>query len=397
MAVDYDRLRKQRVEKSRNVMQRLNLDVLIATTFENVRYVTDKRPFFVVGWMPNSIAVLPRNGEPVYLHPDDFVAQGPAWQDNGKSLKALYGMDHLQVWPAPLARDIFGKWFTSTMKKLGVTQGRVGLDMAPWQWYDEFKKNLPNVDLVDAEEAMLFERAVKTEDEVALLKKAAKVASRGVEAGLDALKPGVREYEVYRAFMGELYANGSEGDGFWPFLTSGPCLEGSLYPTNRKLERGDSVCIDMGPVIEGYNGDCMRTGFAGKPPKEFKDLYQTVYDCMYAVVKTAKPGAMTSELSAASRKIIRERGFDETRFDHGHGVGLSCCELPCIVKKEAYENLGARDIELKPGMCFSSEPRLFKYIGPKKFIQVGLEEVVIVTESGREVITSAPFVDELLD
>lgn len=396
MVVDYDRLRKQRLEKARNVIKQLNLDAFIATTFENVRYVTDKRPFFVIGWMPNSIAVLPKDGEVMYLHPDDFVAQGPAWQNDGKVLKDQYGMDHLQVWPAPIARDIWGKWLTRTITKLGFTTGRIGLDMAPWQWYDEFKKDLPGVTLVDAEEAMLFERAVKTEDEIALLKKANKAASKGVIAGLNSLKPGVREYDVYKAFMGELYANGSQGDGFWPFLTSGPCTEGSLYPTNRRLARGDSVCMDMGPVIEGYNGDIMRTGFAGKPPKEFQDLYQTVHECMYAIVKTARPGAMTSDLSAASRKAIKERGFDETRFDHGHGVGLSCCELPCIVKKEAYENPGNRDIKLKPGMCFSAEPRLFKYIGPKKFIQVGLEEIVIVTESGREVITSAPFVDDLL-
>jgi len=395
--VDYDRLRKERVEKTRNVMRQLNLDAFIATTFENVRYVTDRRPFFVVGWMPNSIAVLPKDGDPLYLHPDEFVAQGPAWQNDGVALKEKYYVDHLQVWPAPIARDIFAKWLTKTLTKLGITRGRIGLDMAPWQWYDEFKKGLPDATIVDAEEAILYERAVKTQDEVALIKKACRVASKGVEAGLKALKPGVREYDVYAAFMGELYRNGSEGDGFWPFLTSGPCVEGALYPTNRKLKKGDAAIIDNGPIIEGYNGDCMRTGFAGKPPKEFKDLYKAVYDAMYGVVNAARPGAMTSELSAASRKAIKESGFDETRFDHGHGIGLSCCELPCIVKKKAYENLGKRDIELKPGMCFSSEPRLFKYVGPKKFIQAAMEEVVIITETGREVVTSAPFVDELLD
>jgi Xaa-Pro aminopeptidase len=397
LAVDFGRLRKERVEKARKVVKQHNLDAFVATTFENVRYITDKRPFFVIGWMPNSIAVLPKDAEPLYLHPDDFVAQGPAWQDNGKWLKDRYGMDHLQVWPAAIARDIFGKWLTKTLAKLGLENGRIGLDQAPWQWYDEFKKDLPGATIVDAEEAILFERAVKTQDEIALLKKGCRVASKGVEAGLDAVKPGVREYEVYRAFMGELYGNGSEGDGFWPFLTSGRCVQGALYPTNRKIAKGDSVTVDMGPIIQGYNGDCMRTGFAGKPPKEFKDMYRAVYDCMYAVVKTARPGAKTSELSEASRKVIKEYGFSETRFDHGHGVGLSCCELPCIVKKEAYENLGNRDIELKPGMCFSSEPRLFKYLNAKTFIQAALEEVILVTETGREVITSAPFVEELLD
>lgn len=70
-------------------------------------------------------------------------------------------------------------------------------------------------------------------------------------------------------------------------------------------------------------------------------------------------------------------------------------------KTKAYDELGERssrrNLELKPGMCFSSEPRLYKPIGKGTFIQTAMEEVLIVTDTGREVITSAPFMDELLD
>jgi len=73
--------------------------------------------------------------------------------------------------------------------------------------------------------------------------------------------------------------------------------------------------------------------------------------------------------------------------------------MPTLVKKDAYNWVGGparRDIELKPGMCFSSEPRIYKYTDPKTFIQAALEEVIIITDTGREVITSTPFLDELL-
>jgi len=400
MGVDYDRLNKDRLAKARKVVKELDLDAFIATTLENVRFITNKRAFFVLGWMPNSIAILPKDGEPTFLHADDFVAPGPIWEKDGKALADRYFIDHYTVWPAPIARDIWARWLKKQLTAIGIKKGRLGLDMAPWQWYDEFKKTLPNYEIVDAEDAILYERAIKTPDEVALIKEACTVASKGVEAGLNALKPGVREYDVYAAFMGELYRHGSEGDGFWPFLTSGPCVEGALYPTNRKIEKGDAVIIDIGPIISGYNGDCMRTGFVGKPTKEFKEMYKTNYDAMYAVVNAARPGAKASDCYEAARKVYKEKGYPEPRFDFGHGIGLSCCEMPSIVKKEAYKwvgGAGKRDIELKPGMCFSSEPRIYKYINRRTFIQSAMEEVIIVTDTGREIATSAPFIDELLE
>ena len=140
------------------------------------------------------------------------------------------------------------------------------------------------------------------------------------------------EYEVYGAFMGRLYALGSEGDGFYPFLTSGAVSEGALYPTNRALEEGDAIVMDMGPIIEGYNGDCMRTGFVGEPTAEFKELYRVNYESMYAGIETIRPGIRISEVDAAVRRTALGYGYMENRFDTGHGIGLNCCELPVCMK-----------------------------------------------------------------
>ncbi|MFQ5819185.1 MAG: M24 family metallopeptidase [Candidatus Heimdallarchaeota archaeon] len=400
MSVDYDRLHKDRVAKARQVMKKLDLDAFVATTLENVWYVASRRPFFVLGWMPNAMAVLPKDGDAVFLHADDFVAPTSHWDNEGRSLANQYqDINHYTVWNPVIAKDIWTGWLKKSLDSLGIKRGRLGLDMAPWQWYASFKKTLPDLEIVSAEEEIIYARAVKTPDEITLLKKANDVASRGVEAGLEAIKPGVREYEVFGAFMGELYRHGSEGDGFWPFLTSGPCVEGALYPTNRMIQEGDAVVLDMGPILDGYNGDCMRTAFVGTPTNDFKEMYKVNYESMYAVVNKAGPGVKASECYEAGAQVYREAGYPEPRFDFGHGIGLSCCEMPTLVKKDAYNWVGGparRDIELKPGMCFSSEPRIYKYTDPKTFIQAALEEVIIITDTGREVITSTPFLDELL-
>jgi Xaa-Pro aminopeptidase len=194
--------------------------------------------------------------------------------------------------------------------------------------------------------------------------------------------------------MGRLYELGSEGDGFYPFLTSGPVTEGALYPTNRVLEEGDPVVLDMGPIYEGYNGDCMRTGFAGEPSEEFKELYRVNYEAMYAGIEAIKPGIHISEVDAAVRQVAKSYGYMDDRFDTGHGIGLNCCELPiCMKKGTAPEHL---DLVLEPGMCFTLEPRFHKMLDDKTYIQAALEESVMVADDGVEVLTTAPFIQECL-
>jgi methionyl aminopeptidase len=194
--------------------------------------------------------------------------------------------------------------------------------------------------------------------------------------------------------MGRLYELGSEGDGFYPFLTSGPVTEGALYPTNRVLQEGDSIVMDMGPIVEGYNGDCMRTGFVGEPTEEFKELYRVNYEAMYAGIETIRPGIHISEVDAAVRRVATGYGYLDDRFDTGHGIGLNCCELPvCMKAGTAPAHL---DVVLEPGMCFTLEPRFHKMIDDKTYIQAALEETVMVSEDGVEVLTTTPFIQECL-
>jgi len=397
LSVDYDKLNKERLRSASHVVKQLDLDALVATAFDNVRYLTGRRAFFVTGWEPNAVAILTKEGEVFFQHADEYVAPSPLWRNKAETLRKQRLWFNYSTFNPTIVSDMWVQWLVKTLDKIGVKKGRIGLDRSPWQWYAELRNKRPDLEIVDAEEDLLLARAVKNSEEVKLLKKAGKVAAKGVEAGIKALKPGIREYEVYKTFMGVLYGEGSEGDGFFPFLTSGPCVEGALYPVNRKLKNGDPVIIDIGPIIEGYNGDCMRTGFVGRLTKEFKELYKAVYDCMYAAIKNVRPGVRVSELSEISRKVLRERGYDEPPFDYGHGLGLNCCELPVLMRKEAYENVGRKDIELKPNMFFTCEPRLYKMVGGKTFLQCSLEESIMVTESGRQVITPAPFIDEIID
>ena len=392
--VDKDRLIRLRQEGAVRVCDKLGVDALIGTQYDNVQYITDLRRFFVYGWEPNSIAIINREQGVKLLEPGAFVAPGPHWANEGQALKQETGWDHFTIFNANLIADRYASWAKDALGELGVKKGKVGIDRLSWVMLEAFKRAMPEIEFVDAEEALLLERAVKNEEEQKLMRHAGWIASEGVKAGLEAVRPGVSEYEILGAFMGRLYELGSEGDGFYPFLTTGPVREGALYPTNRTLEEGDPAVLDMGPVYEGYNGDCMRTGFAGDPTDEFKELYRVNYEAMYAGIETIKPGIHISEVDAAVRRTARGFGYDDDRFDTGHGIGLNCCELPVCMKAGVADT--RLDLVLEPGMCFTLEPRFYKMLDDKTYIQAALEESVMVTEDGAEVLTSAPFLQECL-
>lgn len=395
--IDRAKLVRYRQDGARQVMERLNLDLLVVTSFDNVRYLADIRPFFVTGWIPNAIGVMARSGDPLVLYPDDYVAPSPYWANEGAALKEKYGRSHYTIFNPALVSDTYADWLDWAFQKLGITRGRVGLDSAPWQWFVTFKERFPNVELVDAQEALLQQRAVKSPEEIALLREAAVASAEAVMRGLAVAKEGAREYDILGAALGDTFHRGSEGDAFFPFLTCGPVAGGALYPVNRELRKGDPVILDLGPIIDGYMGDCMRVEYVGKRSNEFEDLYRAVYDCMYAGIKATRPGVKASQVDAAVRQVIRGRSYPVHRFDSGHGVGLSCCELPIILRADAYKQPGRLDLTLQSGMVFTLEPRLYKPLDENTFIQASLEEIILVTEAGCEVLTNAPFLEGVVD
>jgi Xaa-Pro aminopeptidase len=392
--VNHERLIKLRQEGALRVCERIGANALLATQHDNVQYIADVRRFFVYGWEPNSLAVISQEGGVKSVDCGYHVAPGPHWANEGAWLKEQTGWDHFSIFNASLIHERYANWAKEALAELGVTRGKVGADRVSWVILESLRATMPEIEFVNAEEALLFERIVKNEEERKLMRKAAQVASDGVQAGLDVLAPGVTEYEVYGAFMGRLYELGSEGDGFYPFLTSGPVTEGALYPTNRALQEGDAIVMDMGPIVEGYNGDCMRTGFVGEPTEEFKELYRVNYEAMQAGIETIRPGIHISEVDAAVRRVATGYGYLEDRFDTGHGIGLNCCELPvCMKAGTAPAHL---DVVLEPGMCFTLEPRFHKMLDDKTYIQAALEETVMVAEDGVEVLTTTPFIQECL-
>ena len=154
--VDKERLIRLRQEGAVRVCTKLGVDALVGTQYDNVQYITDLRRFFVYGWEPNSIAVINREQGVKLLEPGAFVAPGPHWQNEGATLKQDTGWDHFTIFNANLIAERYAGWTKGALEALGVRQGKVGIDRVSWVILDAFKSEMPGIEFVNAEEALLL-------------------------------------------------------------------------------------------------------------------------------------------------------------------------------------------------------------------------------------------------
>lgn len=223
--------------------------------------------------------------------------------------------------------------------------------------------------------------AIKTEQEVEHVKKAANIAARVYREVLEMVKPGMREIEVAMeiSYLGRKH--GSEGDAFDIIVASGPR---SALPhgraSSRKIGTGELVTLDFGCIWNGFNSDMTRTFAVGDPGEEARKVYDVVYKSEREGVKEAKAGMKALELDAVCRKVIDDAGYGDA-FTHstGHGLGIEVHEYPPVAQRSPEE------VVLTPGMIVTIEPGIYL---PNKF-GVRIEDDVLIEENGCRELTSA--------
>ncbi len=161
------------------------------------------------------------------------------------------------------------------------------------------------------------------------------------------------------------------------------CADPHAMPSDKILEEGMSVIVDMGCIYEGYCSDMTRTFFVNKNP--IKEIYHTVLKANLAGIAAVKPGARFLDVDRAARKVIEDAGYGDC-FIHrlGHGIGLEV--------HEPFDVSATNDAVIEEGMCFSIEPGI--YIEGK--VGVRIEDLVLVTKDGCEVLNHDSKTDEVL-
>lgn len=223
-------------------------------------------------------------------------------------------------------------------------------------------------------------RVHKYPDEIAKIREATAIADHALETVMPLIRPGISEKALADHIEMAVRQAGGSKTSFDTVVVSG--TRGALphgRPTDKKLMAGELVTIDFGAVYQHYCSDMTRTFALGNVSEELKAIYDTVFIAQQAARDAVRPGIRCEELDAVARDIIASAGFGDY-FSHnlGHGLGLDVHETPALSPQNAQP--------LEPGMVITIEPGV--YIPGLGGVRI--EDDVLVTDSGGEVLTHSP-------
>ena len=218
---------------------------------------------------------------------------------------------------------------------------------------------------------------IKDEKEQDLMRKSSKINDVAMEKIIPWVSKGLTEKEL-NAKMREIYKElGCEDVSFDPITAYGHGAADPHHVTDdSKGKRGDCVILDIGGFKDNYASDMTRTVFIGEVSDRAKEIYDIVVEANRRGIEAAKPGARMCDVDLAARNYIEEKGFGEY-FTHrtGHSIGLEDHEFGDVSSVNT-------DI-IQVGQCFSVEPGIYL---PDENIGVRIEDLVIITEDGCEVL-----------
>ena len=222
-------------------------------------------------------------------------------------------------------------------------------------------------------------RMIKEQAELDLMREAIELGCDLLPAAYKAIRPGRTEVEVAAEIEYAARKSGAQGISFETIVAGGPR---SALPhgvaSKAALPAKGFVVLDFGVILHGYCSDMTRTVHIGAASQEERDLYRAVLDAQMAAIAACLPGTTLSDVDAAARDVLKHQKLDKF-FTHstGHGVGLEIHEPPRVAQ-------GQKEV-LRPGMVITIEPGI--YLAGKCGIRI--EDVVAITESGYELLTSA--------
>lgn len=317
-----DQLHAAKQEKIQKVLVDHSLEGLLLIKSEAVRYVTD---FYAKGYRPF--------GELEYLV---FIPKGQkavvgytSGSDNYRIRVRSDIEDH---------RKLPGDWkwaeeIIKILKDYRITTGRIGTDLLPFNLHQAIVKEMPNLEFVDSSDIWNDLTVVKHPIEIECLRKAIEITEIGFQAAFDCIQAGIREYEVAAWAEYNMRKCGSEMTPFITNVASG--VNSAIFErisTDKIINDGEMVIIDLGSVWRGYTGDLGRTVCVGEPTQEQKRIYQVTYLALQEAINAVKPGVTCGEIDAAARKVIKEEGYEkyEHKFATGHQLGYGLHGSPSI-------------------------------------------------------------------
>lgn len=224
------------------------------------------------------------------------------------------------------------------------------------------------------------QRMIKSPAEIACIRKSVLANSEAYARTLQRIKPGAKENDIAAELEFQMRMLGAEKPAFETIVAAGArSALPHAHPTGHRLQENELLLIDMGASLDGYASDMTRVCFTGTPPKRVRELYRAVLEAQLAALQEVRAGVTSGKVDAAARDVLKRHKLDRV-FLHstGHGLGLEIHEPPRIARKDK--------TRLQAGMVITIEPGA--YIDGLGGVRI--EDTILVTERGCEVLTPTP-------
>ncbi len=389
--VNYEQMRKQRLSQLQRKMKEDAVDLVLSFRLENIRYISDLRPVWgeYLGMVTRYCCLADQENSRPSLFVDESelgrCREELSWIDGG--IQPMVPIDSENQ-----TKDFVSKKLIPKIKELGLSKSRIAVDIASLTFIHELESRLPGATVVDGDFFLKQAKMLKNKEEIKLLRTAAKIADAGINKAREKLGPGRRECEIVGYAYEVMQSMGMERPQVASICASGErTVPLHRLSSGRIIQHGDFVFMDMGACYNGYFSDETRTVPVGRPSEASRDVYRAVHNALHSAIKMLKPGSKTVDVHLAARGAIKEAGYEKYGYYGllGHGIGTSGQEAPVVGE---IVTQGEQQITLQPGMCFTLEPGIFV----PGVVGIRLEDNVLITESGADVLTRVPYQDELI-
>ncbi len=361
-----------RTLRAQEIMHEYELDGILLTTPQNIRYFTvydsqfwesPTRPWFVI---------VPLSGKPIAIIPEI-----------GESEFNKTWLDEIKTWPSPRPEDEGVSLLKSNLENVKKTFGQIGLElgseMALRMPISDFLKlkEVVGTNLVDGSNAIWDMRMIKTNEELKKIKFVCSIASDAYNVLPSTLSIGNTEREAVHKLKIDILNRGADSVPFMPGISGkGGVPQIVCGPTDRILDEGDILFIDTGSTFDGYFCDFDRNYAFGRVASDVEKVYEILWQATEIGIKTSIPGATTNDIFNAMNKVIQDGGTIGNNVGRlGHGLGLQLTEPPS-------HRLGDKTV-IKENMVLTIEPAM-EYAPGKMIVH---EENIIIQQDVAELIT----------
>jgi len=379
-------------ERAFEIMQREGVDTLIASSNENVYYVSNYWSLGKkLGCGVQAYAVLPIKGDPAVVAPideADLVLDSQTWIEDirfhGSSKVEISHPEEpfeqtellLKLYEGAIPEADGATALHKALEEKGLTEGVIALDasgLTP-SLYEQIKSKLPGAKLVDGASLLREIRLVKTESEVERIKRATAITEKSMEDALEIARSEITELD-----LAGMYAHSVTYDGGQVTQNLIGFRERSAFPNPVpslfEAERRDLVRMTFGCTWDHYHSNISRTAVIGRPLQKVQRRWEAVMSAQDAALDAVEPGAKIGDICGAALKALEDSDVKGFSGGVGHGLGIECNERP-LIEKDA-------EGELLEGMVVNIDiPVLELGWGGTQ-----LEDTILVTSDGFEFLT----------